>query len=269
MKLLRSNFTKSTLKTPLLISALVVGTMSAPTFANQYVSLSYGYADLDDSSNSGEFPNGFTTGAGTTVPAGTPLPAGTSVGWTTEFESGDSFGIAYGMQFAGGFRGEIEYSKQDNDVETHRGVTVLDNLNIDGEDAAILITGSDNLGASVGAIVGDGRGSVEADYFMLNGYYDFNPEATFTPFVGVGIGYVDADITFNPSGVGIVNSSESGIAYQLSAGASFALSDTIDLVGQAKYRASEDFEVGTTLFPANLDIENSSTNFDVSVRFKF
>ncbi len=255
--------------TPIITAAIAGLCLSAPSFANQYLSLSYGYADLDSSANSGEFPSGFTTGAGSSVPAGTALPAGTSVAWTTDFESGDSFSVAYGMRFGEAFRAEVEYSKQDNDVERHSGVTVADTLNIDGEDAGILITGSDNLGASVGAIVADARGSVEADYFMVNAYYDFNPEASFTPFIGAGLGYVDADVIYNPSGVGIVSSSESGFAYQVSAGASFALTDSIELVGQAKYRASEDFEVDTTLFPAQLDIENSSTNFDLSVRFKF
>ena len=82
--------------------------MSAPIIAqaDQYIYLSYGYSNLDDSGNSGQFPDGFTTGAGTTVPAGTALPTGTSVGWNTEFDSGDSFSIAYGRDIFGGFRGE-------------------------------------------------------------------------------------------------------------------------------------------------------------------
>jgi opacity protein-like surface antigen len=253
-----------------ILTAGVIAMTAAPlASAEQYVAISYGYADLDNSSNSGSFPNGFTTGAGSTIPAGTVLPAGTSVGWNTEFDSGDSFGLAYGFSINNYFRAEIQYARQDNDVDRHTGVVVADSLNIDAEDAGVLITGSGNLGASVAAIVADGRGGIKTDYLMLSAYYDFAGDADFTPFVGLGVGYADADVTFNPSGVGIVDDDDSGFAYQASVGASWAINDSIDLVGELKYRASDDIAVSTTLFPADLEIENKSTNVELGLRYRF
>lgn len=253
----------------ILVAGTIAITAASTASAEQYVAISYGYVDLDNSSNSGSFPNGFTTGAGTTIPAGTALPADTSVGWNTEFDSGDSFGLAYGFAVSDHLRAEIQYARQDSDVDRHTGVVVADSLNIDSEDAGVLITGSGNLGASVAAIVADGRGSIETDYLMLSAYYDFAGDADFTPFVGLGVGYADANVTFNPSGVGIVDDSDSGFAYQASIGASWAINDTIDLVGELKYRASDDIAVSTTLFPADLEVENKSTNVEVGLRFNF
>lgn len=256
------------------LSAAVALTITAGVFstnaaAEQYVSLSFGSADLSDSANSGSFPTGFTTGAGSTIPAGTALAADTSVGWNTEFDNGDALSLAWGIKFENNLRFELAYISQDNDVRTHNGVTVADSLVIDAEDAGVLITGSGNLGASVGAIVADGRGSIDASYYMLNGYVDFPTGTAFTPYIGAGVGYVDADIDYSPSAVGIVDSDDSGIAYQIAAGATYELSDAFDLFGQVRYLTSDDFEVETTLFPARLDIENESTNIEVGVRFKF
>ena len=253
----------------LVVASLVAVTGATTASAEQYLAISYGYADLDTSSNAGSFSNGFTTGSGSTIPAGTVLPAGTSVGWTTEFDSGDSVSLAYGFAINEYIRAEIQYARQDNDVARHAGVVVADSLNIDTEDAGVLITGSGNLGASVAAIVADGRGSVETDYIMLSAYYDFAGDADFTPFVGFGLGYADVDVRFNPSGVGIVDDSDSGLAYQASVGASWAISDAIDVVGELKYRASDEFAVATTLFPARLEIDNESTNVEIGLRYKF
>ena len=259
-------------KTSLVTLVAITGatfTISASADSGQYFTVSYGLADLDDSANSGNFPGGFTTGAGTTVPAGTALGAGTSVGWNTVFDEGDAFSIAWGREFGSNLRFEIELSAQDNDVETHSGVTVADTLNIDTEDAGVLITGSANIGASVGAVVSAGRGSIDTNYLMINGYYDFPTGSAITPYLGAGIGYADADITFNPSGIDIVDDSDSTFAYQLTAGAEFAVSDSFDLFGQLRYRATDEFEVSTLLFPASLEIENESTNFEVGLRYKF
>lgn len=250
------------------ITAMVAG-FSTNAHAAQYLSLSFGSADLSDSANSGSFPNGFTTGAGTSIPAGTALGADTAVGWNTEFDSGDAISLAWGLKFENNVRIELAYSSQDNEVSTHSGVTVADTIAIDSEDAGVLITGSGNLGASVGAIVADGRGSIDASYFMVNGYLDFPTSTAFTPYIGAGVGYVDADIVYNPSAVSIVDTNDSGLAYQLAAGATFELNDAFDLFGQVRYLASDDFEVETTLFPARLEIENESTNVEIGVRYKF
>lgn len=257
---------------PLAIALLSVGSASVTHAQNNqsdaYVSFSYGQSTTKDSSINGDFPSGFTTGAGTSVPAGTALPSGTQVGWDTEFDGGSSLNLAYGKDI-GGFIGEIELSMTDSDVEKHSGVTVADSLAIDSEDAAILITGSDNLGASVADIVGDGRGNIEATYLMANVYKNFDLKSKVTPYLGVGVGIADVSVQYNPSDVEIVNDSDKVFAYQFIAGANVDLTNEIALYGQYRYRATEDVSVNAKLFTAALEVENASDSLEIGLRYKF
>lgn len=231
-----------------------------------YVSAHGGVAMLGDSDNAGEFSSDFTTGAGTAIPAGTVLPAGTDVGWSTEFDSGTSFGAAFGRDY-GSWRGEVEVAFQSNDVDTHTNVAA-GGIALGAEDAGVLITGSPNLGVNVADLVADGRGSVEATYLMANVYYDF-AMGGFTPYVGAGIGAAFVDVDYSPSGVGIVSDDDTAFAYQVMAGAAFDLNETWSLFGQYRYRASEDISTDVSLFDATLDVENRSSLIEAGVRMRF
>lgn len=251
------------------IAAIVAALIATPAAAQEfYGSVSVGGVMLNDSDNSGSFSSDFLTGTGTTIGNNTPLPAGASVGWTTEFDTGYTLSAAIGRRFANGLRGEVELAYQNNDVDTHNNVQAA-GIPLDNEDVGVLISGAPPQGATVGAIVGDGRGSVETTFLMANLYYDFTQYGAFTPYVGAGLGVGFVNVDYAPSGVGIVNDDETVFAYQLVAGASYDLSDRTALFVQYRYRATEDVETKVDLFPASLDVENRASVIEAGLRFNF
>lgn len=252
----------------LAIAAAAAIVATPATAQDYYASFSAGAAWLDDSDNSGKFTENFVTGQGTTLPAGTALPSGTSLGWTTEFENGYAVSGAFGRHFGSNIRGEIELAYQSNDIDTHSNVRAAGIL-LDNEDAGVLITGSGNLGATVGALVDDGQGSVESTYLMANAYYDFNPIGAFRPYVGGGVGVAMVDVDYSPSDLPIISDDDTVFAYQAIAGASFDLSDRMALFAQYRYRGTDDVETNVDLIPAALDIENRSNLIEAGIRFRF
>ncbi|MEM1086306.1 MAG: outer membrane beta-barrel protein [Pseudomonadota bacterium] len=231
-----------------------------------YASGSIGINNQSDSSNSGT-TGAFTTGNigdGTTI----DVAAGTDYGWNTEFDSGLSLSAEVGKSLSNGWRiaGELAYTSAD--VDTHTDVT-LGGGDIGGLDAASVAGSPTPLGATVAAVVSDGQGEIESLGVFANVYYDFNAGADFQPYLGAGIGFADVDVTYAPSEVPIIDDGETKFAYQLKAGASYAVSETVSVFGEYAYRATEDIETENDLFPGTLDIENQQNIFSVGVRFKF
>ena len=243
-------------------------TAAAAQSSGYYGSIS-GYASFQsDSENDGEFTSDFLTGQGSdAVPAGTPLPAGTEVGWTTEFDTGYGLNAALGKRLRGGFRGEVEFSYESADVDTHVGVSAA-GLDLTAQDAAVLTGSETPLGATVGAVVADGQGSLETIGLYANAYYDFANASAFTPYVGGGIGWNQTDVDYSPSGVEIIDDSGSGFAWQVMGGASYQATDTTEIFGGIRYRSSE-AEVDASLFPAEFDVENDRVIGEVGIRFGF
>lgn len=222
-----------------------------------------------DSDNSGQLTSDFTTGNGApAVPTGTVLESGTPVGWSTEFDTGVAYGIEAGLRYDNGFRSGVEIALTSADVDSHEGVNV-GGAGLDGVDAAVLTGSAEQLGASVGAVVADGRGDIENLAVFANAYYDFNRDGQFQPYVGGGIGFSQVDVTYNPSGVGIVEDDETKFAYQLRAGATYKVTDNFEGYAEYTYRATDDVEVDVDLFPGTLDIENRQNLFTVGVRYRF
>lgn len=231
-----------------------------------YVSGSVAFIQQNDSDNSGS-TGAFTTGNigdGTTV----DVAAGTPYGWTTEFDSGYALAGEVGRNVTPNVRLGVELAYSQSDVDTHEGVT-LGGDNIGGLDAAALTGSADALGVTVAEVVSDGRGEIESLGVFANAYYDFNPDGPFVPYLGAGIGFTDVDVTYEPSGVGIIDDGETVFAYQLKAGASWIVSDTLEFFGEYAYRASEDIEVDNDLFPGTLEVENQQNVFAVGARFRF
>jgi len=240
----------------------------APAAAqDNYVSFSAGVNFQSDSDNEGAFDGAFTTGEGTTIPGGTTLPDGTAVGWETEFGSGMYGSLALGRRF-GAFRGEVEFSGSQSDVDTHAGVEA-GGIALDGEDAGVLITGSDNLGVIVGDLVADGQGDISGAYFFANAYYDIATGTAFTPYVGAGIGVGMIDVDYPPSDVTIINDDASAFAYQIMLGGAYAVSDQASLFAGYRYRGTTDIEVDAALFSAEFEVENRSNILEVGFRWGF
>ncbi|MEL6661982.1 MAG: outer membrane beta-barrel protein [Pseudomonadota bacterium] len=248
-------------------AALAALTISGAAAAQEwYVGGSIGVALQDDSDNSGS-TGAFTTGNlgdGSTL----DVADGTAYGWQTEFESGIALSGEAGLKYDGGLRSGIEVVYTQADVDTHTGVTLAGG-DIGGIDAAALAGAADPLGVSVADLVADGQGDITTVGIFANAYYDFNRGGQVQPYVGAGIGFLDVDVEYSPSGVGIIDDGETKFAYQLKAGASVQVTDTWELYGEYAYRASDDIEVNNDLFPGTLDIENTQNIFSIGARYTF
>ena len=230
-----------------------------------YVSGSIGLAQQNDSDNAGQ-TGAFTTGNlgdGSTL----DVAAGTGYGWTTEFDSGTVVSGEIGVRSGNNIRAGIEISYQNADVDTHKNVT-LGGGSIDAVDAAALASSADPLNVTVGDLVADGRGEIESTSVFANIYYDFG-DGALQPYLGGGLGFSDVSVTYQPSGVGVIDDGETKFAYQVKAGATYDFGNNWEAFGEYTYRATDDIEVNNSLFPGDLNIENQSNLFSVGARYRF
>lgn len=237
--------------------------------ADVYVGATYGIVDMDDIDTDGTFTSDFVTGQVSDVP-GSPLtiPAGSPVSWETELDDGDGFGLVFGMKFDL-FRAEIEYSLTNNDVDSHGGVNAA-GIDLDGIDAGILLTGNtDDLGITVGELVGNGQGEVETSSFFVNAYYDFKNNSAWTPFVGAGIGYANVEVEYSPSNVDIIDDDDDVFAWQIMGGVSYAFNDQFEVTGSIRYRETDEAEFNSDLLGAEFDIETETLIYDLGIRYNF
>ncbi len=93
------------------------------------------------------------------------------------------------------------------------------------------------------------KGSGKEKGFYLNGYYNFNTDTKFTPYIGAGIGRLKADDSFD---------SATETSYQGMIGGTFAVTEKVDLNIEYRYRKA-DYDVG--------DID--SNNYIFGVKYKF
>ncbi|MEL6857209.1 MAG: outer membrane beta-barrel protein [Pseudomonadota bacterium] len=243
--------------------AAIVGTAAAQEY---YVGGSIGVSQQNDSDNSGS-TGAFTTGNlgdGSTL----EVAAGTPYGWSTEFDNGTAWSAEIGGRYSNGFRAGLEFVYSQADVDTHTGVT-LGGGSIDAVDAAAIASSPDPLGVTVAQVVADGQGEITNTGVFANGYYDFNQAGSIQPYVGAGIGFVDVSVNYKPSGITVIDDSESKLGYQLKAGATWRLQNQWELFGEYTYRATDDIELDNQLFPGTLDIENTQNVFAIGARYKF
>lgn len=250
-------------------AAAVVMAPSAAVAQEWYVGGSIGTTMQSDSSNSGT-TGAFNTGNGApAVPNGTAIAAGTPYGWETEFDSGYAVSGEAGLFYGSGFRSGVEIVHSQADVDSHSGVNLAGGaIQLDGVDAAVVTGSATQLGASVGAVVADGRGEIQNTSLFLNAYYDFNRDGAWQPYVGAGIGLTSADVTYNPSGVGIIDGDDTVFAWQLKAGLTYEVSDRWSVYGEYAYRQSDDIELQNQLFSGSLEIENQQNVFSIGARMK-
>ncbi|MFC3101737.1 outer membrane protein [Altererythrobacter lauratis] len=247
-------------------AALAALAVPAAAQANDfYVGVSGGIAFTQNSANSGEFD--------TTVPATAnwpAIPAGTSLGWRTSFDNGLALSGVAGIATDSGIRAEVELAYSRNGIDTHRGLavggTVIDNL-----DSAVLTRGAPNANnPTVGALIDDGEGNVSNLGVFGNVFYDIPTGGGVTPYLGAGLGYVNTDVKYRPSGVGVADESDDGFAWQAMAGVSLALSQNADFFSQYTYRSRfKDAKVGLDLLPATLGVELDQSIVTAGVRLRF
>ncbi len=233
-----------------------------------YVSGGLGINFQDDTSNRGSLVSGFTTGQVTGVTPPLRLPAGAPVSWSTEFDDGMFYSLAFGRKFDS-FRLEAEYSWSEADIDGHRGVNA-GGIDLSAIDAGVLISGNvGNLGVSTAALVADGRGDIDTDTWMLNAYYDFDLGNRFTPYVGLGLGLSNSELVFQPSGVPVLSDEDSVFAWQVMGGVSYAYSDRLSVYGNYRYRTADDMEFSASLLPARFNIDIEAQSLEIGIRYGF
>ncbi len=230
-----------------------------------YVSVSAGLAFAEDSQNSGEITS--------TIPATEDfdaIPAGTPLEWRTEFDDGVNIASQVGYALDNGLRLELDVFYSQVDVDTHSGLAVGGAV-IDSVDVAVLTrTAPSTNNPSVGAVIADGRGSIDTYGGFANVLYDLNKGGGVEPYIGVGLGYQWSNINYSPSDVPIVDADDGGFAWQAIAGVSVALSQNVDLFGQYQYRSAfDDAGVLVSLVPAGLEIENNQSVATAGLRLRF
>ena len=246
-------------------TAAIAAVPGAALAQGPYIGISGGLSLPGDSTNAGAFD--------AEVPA-TPdfgsIPAGTELGWRTEFDTGYAINGQVGYAFDNGFRVELEGAYTRNGINRHSGLTV-GGANIDGVDAAVLTRGAPSaINPTVGQVIDDGEGRVSNFGLFANVFYDINTGGSFKPFVGAGLGYQWADVRYRPSGVDVADANDGGLAYQLMAGASLALSDRAEVFGQYTWRDRTDTaDVPLNLLPATLGVETGQSIVSAGVRVKF
>ncbi len=229
-----------------------------------YIGLSGGVALPSDSSNSGQI--------NTAIPATDDfgsIPTDSDLAWDTEFDTGYTISGQVGYAFENGFRLEAEAAYSEYDVTSHSGLLV-GGANLDGVDSAVLTRGAANdANPLVGDVLADGQGSVSNFGLFGNVYYDINTGSGFKPYIGAGAGYQWVDVDYRPSGIEVGEDDDGVFAYQLMAGASYAVTDNVELFGQYTFRdTTEDADIPLTLPPATLGVESQQSLITAGVRVK-
>ena len=251
------------MKVSTFLLGLSAAVLSLPATANAqtYIGVSGGLILPNDSKNKGEFTA--TVPATTAAPIYPAIPSGTELGWTTEFDNGYNFSAVLGHRFDGGVRIEGEFNYSRAGVKSHRDVAAGGTV-IDAIDASVLTRGP-TLGATVGAVVDSGIGKQSNYGLFANAYYDLS-SGNFQPYVGAGIGLQRTKFDYRPSNVDVGQGSDTNLAWQLMAGATFKISSSFELFGQYNYRDAGTTRMRLDLLPADLNAKSRQSILSLGVR---
>jgi opacity protein-like surface antigen len=118
------------------------------------------------------------------------------------------------------------------------------------------------------SLAGGASGDFASTTLMLNAYHDFDRVGTFTPYIGIGAGYV-TEIDFDIAGGAAPGeySDRGGFAWQAMAGAGYAVTDRIGLSGELRY-----FDAGsrTLADPARrITADHATVELVLGARYRF
>lgn len=144
---------------------------------------------------------------------------------TAAFDEDTAFSIAGGYSYEantlGNIRIEAEYLATENDTES---------VNFNGNNFPA-------NGQSVG-------GSIETKTLFLNVTQEFATSSdTFTPYIGVGIGYTDVDSSISYGPTANITDSDNAFAYQVQAGLDVKFTDQLTGFAEYRYVAIDDVDL--------------------------
>lgn len=154
-----------------------------------------------------------------------------SVNGSTDFDPGTSLGAAigysfgrgdnFGLPFLNGFRLEVEYLRQENDVN--------------------------DIGfVSVGNGPGDSANEIELNAFMFNVYYDHDTGTAWTPYIGGGVGAAIVDFEASSGGNSVVDDSDTVLAFQARTGIGYEISPSVVLSVGYRFFGTDDPQFNVT-----------------------
>lgn len=240
-------------------------TVEAP---NRFYVQGYGGVNLQGESEVEGVTSGFTTGNigdGSTI----VVADGTEYSWETDFDNGYAYGVEAGYRLHKGWRVGLEGTRTTADVDGHEEI-ILGGNDIGALDGATLVgTGTTPLGATVNDFLADGQGDITQTGVFLNGYYDFNEGGRFRPYVGAGIGIVDVDVNYAPSGSPIIDESGTVLGYQGRVGASYNVKGPLDVFTEYTYRATGDVDSENLIFAGDQELKTKQSLVTVGARYNF
>ncbi len=254
-----------TLTLPLVASAMAFSLAPSATLAQTYVGVSGGISLKNDSDNKGTFNTAVP--ATTAAPLYPEIPSLAALGWKTEFDNGLNVNAQIGHRFENGVRLEGEVSYTRNGVKRHSGLAV-GGTNIDAVDASVLTRGA-LVGSTVGTVLDSGIGKTNSLGLFGNAFYDFNAGGSFQPYVGAGLGLSRNKVDYRPSNIDVGQGKQTKFAYQLTAGATYKVSDNFELFGQYRYRDNGKTRIDLDLLPATLAVEGKQSLFSLGLRVPF
>ena len=189
-------------------------------------------------------------GPGTTTGGTTDNSTLNNVPLSVTFDGGYAISGGVGYQFEGGFRPELTLSYSENDITGSRAFP------------------------STGATAVASEGRFRATRLGANMWFDIDLGGSVMPYLGVGVGYQDADVEFDG-----LDDSDSGVFYQAGAGVSAWLSRRTALFLDYRYLVSDDVahtisstatSGGTTLTStATQDFEHRAQQVTAGLRYTF
>jgi len=148
------------------------------------------------------------------------------------FDTGFGITAAIGNAYENGLRGEVEFGYRTSDMDEFD---------------------SDSGSGSID------DGDISTISLMLNGYYDFRPKETISPFIGAGIGYANVEGDIEELG----REDDNVFAYQVAVGVAFAINPQTKIDVQYRYFDTDDGDFD------NLEVEYGTHNAMLGVRYSF
>ena len=153
-----------------------------------------------------------------------------------------ALGLVFGARVAPNLRAEVELSYSNSDVD--KTSTVLNVIAADGD--------------------------LSSTSLLINGWYEFETNSSWRPYVGGGIGYtkVDADVDTMPS-FSTFDDSDGGFSYQIGFGVTFPVgqSGTVDI--GYRYRETPNLNLVSANDTAFDDIDFKSQTLQIGYNYRF
>ena len=231
-----------------------------------YLKASAGLVLMSESANSGRATEAFQPG----LIDATLAPGGAYI-FDSRFEVGTYAAIAGGKTTPfGPFRSEVELIHTRTGLKDHNNFTTL-GQDLVSTDVAVLLGLDAPVGITTGNALGDAQGAITTVGAMVNYYQDIIvPAENVRPYWGRGFGPTWVNVDYSPSGSGLVEDSDGGLGFHLSAGCAYDFNERNALVSGFRYLNTTEITVQTDeILSSNLNVQAKQTVFELAWQRSF